>query len=113
MDETRLAAYQRALLDLRTEIEASLRDDEQTKPVSPDRAIGRLTRQDAMQSQNMALELRRRNQLRLRGIEQALVRIDSGEFGECARCGEEIPEARLAVKPEAPLCVECAGGGRR
>lgn len=114
MDERRLAYYKKLLQTLEQEVQASLHgDDDQTKPVEPDRAIGRLTRQDAMLSQSMALELRRRNQQRLRGIEQALVRIESGEFGECARCGDEIPEARLAVKPEAPLCVACAGGGRR
>ena len=114
MDEARLAKYEKTLRALRSEIQSSLEvDDDQTKPVEPDRASGRLTRHDAMLSQSMALELRRRNQQRLRGVEQALARIESGEFGECARCGYEIAVARLAVKPEAPLCVACAGGGRR
>ena len=114
MDEARLADYKKILRDLKSEIQASLAiDDDQTKPVEPDRAIGRLTRQDAMLSHSMALELRRRNQQRLRGVEQALARIESGSYGECARCGDEIAEARLAVRPEAPLCVACAGGGRR
>lgn len=114
MDEARLARYEEILRKLKGEIEASLNaDDDQTKPVEPDRAIGRLTRQDAMLSQSMALELRRRNQERLRAVEQALLRIQEGSYGECARCGDEIAKARLDVKPEAPLCVGCAGGGRR
>ena len=114
MDEARLERYRQVLLDLKSEIETSLgAEDDQTKPVEPDRAIGRLTRQDAMLSQSMALELRRRNQQRLRAVEQALVRIEEGDYGECARCGDEIAEARLEIKPEAPLCVACAGGGLR
>ncbi len=112
MDELRLAHYRGILEALRSEIEDSLGSpDDQTRPVEPDRAIGRLTRQDAILSQSMAIELRRRNQQRLLAVEQALRRIAEGEYGECARCGDEIGAARLQVRPESPLCVACAGGG--
>lgn len=104
--------YRARLLELRAELEASLADGESAAPVEPDRAIGRLTRQDAMQAQQMALELRRRNQQRLEQVRRALERIEDGSYGFCARCEEEIAPARLKVKPETPICVECAGGGR-
>jgi RNA polymerase-binding transcription factor DksA len=45
----------------------------------------------------------------IRMIEAALKRIDEGEYGYCARCGEEIPDARLDIVPHAPLCRTCAG----
>ena len=38
----------------------------------------------------------------------ALRRLASGEYGTCVRCGETIPEARLAALPEAATCTECA-----
>lgn len=101
-----------ALEALRKELTASLAETDDAAPVEPDRAIGRLTRQDAMQAQQMALELRRRNRQRLQMIERALERLAAGEYGECTRCGAPISEARLKVKPETPICVECAGGGR-
>lgn len=41
-------------------------------------------------------------------ITAALKRIDEGSYGDCARCGEEIGEKRLAAMPEAALCIECA-----
>jgi RNA polymerase-binding protein DksA len=41
-------------------------------------------------------------------LEQAIERIDAGRYGECASCGEAIPEARLAAMPAATLCVRCA-----
>ena len=41
-------------------------------------------------------------------IDNALLRIESGDFGICQRCGNEIPEARLQVIPYAQYCVSCA-----
>lgn len=80
------------------------------EPVSPDRAIGRLTRQDAILAQQMALEIRRRNKLRLEQVQSALRRIDEGTYGLCLRCEEEISIARLKFRPEAALCIRCASG---
>ncbi|SDS87588.1 RNA polymerase-binding transcription factor DksA [Friedmanniella luteola] len=36
-------------------------------------------------------------------------RLAAGRFGVCERCGRPIPEARLRARPEARLCVACAG----
>lgn len=43
----------------------------------------------------------------LDGIDAALARMDEGTYGTCARCGKEIPAARLEARPESILCVEC------
>lgn len=111
MDEARIEGLRALLEDLRAELRAGLAsNDDSTQPVSPDRAIGRLTRQDAMLAQQMALELKRRNQVRLGQVEQALRRVNQGTYGICARCEEEISLARLKVRPEAPFCIQCAGG---
>ncbi|MGE0100844.1 MAG: TraR/DksA family transcriptional regulator [Blastocatellales bacterium] len=40
-------------------------------------------------------------------IERTLERIDTGEYGFCADCGEKIPEKRLLAVPEAIRCVTC------
>jgi hypothetical protein len=48
MDEEHAARFRAVLENLRDELRASLdSNDDATSPVSPDRAIGRLTRQDA------------------------------------------------------------------
>jgi DnaK suppressor protein len=44
----------------------------------------------------------------LRQVEQALGRIESGEFGRCEACGKEIPEERLEAVPWTTLCIEDA-----
>lgn len=114
MDEEHIAHFRALLEDLRRELRASVdSNDDSTDPVSPDRAIGRLTRQDAMLAQQMALELKRRNQVRLGQVEQALRRVEQATYGICARCEEEISVTRLNVRPEAPFCVRCAGGSPR
>lgn len=113
MEPGDLARYRKLLEDLRAELQASLAaSQDETNPVSPDRAIGRLTRQDAMLAQQMALEIKRRNEGRLSQVRLALERIDAGDYGYCTRCDEEISSARLNVRPEAPTCISCAGGGR-
>ena len=113
MDEQRLKSLGETLNALRTELRASFASDaDNAKPVSPDRAIGRLTRQDAMLAQQMALELRRRNKGRLSQVEAALRRIDEGVYGYCVRCEEEIGDARLNVRPETPVCIRCAENRR-
>lgn len=41
-------------------------------------------------------------------IDAALLRIDTGEYGFCANCGEEISQKRLDVLPYTPVCKNCA-----
>jgi len=72
-------------------------------------SVGRLSRMDAMQQQAMAqAEERRRTAERAR-IRAALARLDEGEWGHCAGCGEDIAEGRLRNDPSVARCVGCAG----
>lgn len=41
-------------------------------------------------------------------VNRALLRVETGTYGECARCGAEIAPKRLEVRPEASLCISCA-----
>ncbi|HHS51130.1 MAG TPA: hypothetical protein ENN07_08455 [candidate division Zixibacteria bacterium] len=43
----------------------------------------------------------------LRLINQALERIEKGEFGDCIECGCQIPIERLRAIPYSPYCVDC------
>lgn len=44
----------------------------------------------------------------IRRIRAALQRLRTGEYGYCARCGDEISAQRLDVLPDTPLCRNCA-----
>jgi DnaK suppressor protein len=48
-----------------------------------------------------------RAQERLGAIDAALARLGAGNYGICARCGDEIPLARLHAVPFAQYCVDC------
>jgi len=40
-------------------------------------------------------------------IENALSRLDEGNYGGCLNCSDEIPRARLRAVPWARYCVDC------
>jgi RNA polymerase-binding protein DksA len=42
-------------------------------------------------------------------IDEAVGRIDSGNYGVCLRCRKHIPSPRLKALPYATRCVECEG----
>ena len=62
---------------------------------------------DAMQQQRMAIEERRRRQVRRKQVTASLAAIESGDYGCCRRCDEPISYGRLKARPESPFCVPC------
>ena len=40
-------------------------------------------------------------------IDEALRRIEAGEYGECVNCGEPVSEKRLEAVPWARYCLKC------
>jgi DnaK suppressor protein len=107
MSDQARAAIETAVRETRASLVAARED---ARPVAPDDALGRLTRLDAMQQQQMALARVVRLEQRLRALDAAERRLDEGIFGECVRCGDDIPEARLRARPEAALCLRCERG---
>jgi DnaK suppressor protein len=93
-------------LELEGELTGEKKASEQV--VELDTSIGRLSRMDAMQSQQMALELRRRKEQQLLRVQNALKRVVRGTYGVCGKCRVLMPEARLEIQPDAVLCVGCA-----
>ena len=79
-----------------------------TKPVSPDNAIGRLTRMEAINSKSINEAALRKARDTRSQLERALDKIDTPDFGLCRECDEPIPSARLMILPETDLCVKCA-----
>lgn len=62
-----------------------------------------------LSSQWSRLEGLRRNTLeRLAAISDAHSRSSRGEGGRCRTCGRPIAPARLAARPEATTCIDCA-----
>jgi len=81
---------------------------ENSQPVSPDNAIGRLSRMEAINDQNMLQANLRSTEARVARLRQTLDQVDAEDFGLCAQCEEPIPFGRLLLIPESKNCVACA-----
>ncbi len=63
----------------------------------------------ATQEEEFALELRTRDRERklIKKINEALLTLESGDYGYCEVCGIEIGVKRLQARPTATLCIDC------
>lgn len=102
--------FKQKLFELRdslTQVEQSGNEAAQTVELDQS-AVGRLSRMDALQSQAMAKESQQRREIQKQRIESALHRMETGNYGLCIRCEEDIHPKRLEVDPTSLLCIECA-----
>ncbi len=81
------------------------------QPVKLDQqAFGRVTRVDALQRQSMAKASLEQSKQQLRQVLMALARFESGDYGYCLECNRPIQFARLEIRPESSLCIDCQSG---
>ncbi len=115
MQPKQVTQFRKQLLALKDELMGALAataDDR--KPVALDQsAVGRLSRSDALQMQQMALEASRRRERQLIGVGHALERMDDQSYGVCVDCDEDINVRRLEVDPIATRCIQCADAASR
>ena len=95
----RLTERRDALLKELDQIEDAL-DDEPSKDWE-DRAAER-------QGDEVLEAMGHHDQDELRRINAALTRYATGDYGTCAKCGEDIAPERLEAVPETPFCATCA-----
>jgi len=109
MNDEAVEQIRQQLVQLKLELQAQEKEyGDSSKTVELDQTrVGRLTRMDAMQAQQMALESARRRQHQVLKIEGALRRLESGEYGVCFVCGEAISSRRLAADPTSTRCMAC------
>lgn len=113
MNTEELNVFQSKLIELLTELETQMEQSrEERAPVAVDGRMGRVSRADEMQVQQMAMEMGRRREQRISRVRTALERIKDGSYGVCGRCEKPISEARLSAMPEVVLCVRCAAGSK-
>ncbi|HNQ76027.1 MAG TPA: RNA polymerase-binding protein DksA [Pseudothauera hydrothermalis] len=94
----RLQEEMRQLLENAHETTAHLQENEAT-PDPSDRA-------SVEEEHTLELRVRDRERKLLKKIEEALARIDSGEYGWCEETGEPIGIGRLLARPTATLSLE-------
>ena len=109
LNKSNLELLRHQLLELQTEIDERLSNGlEASKIVTLDQTtVGRISRMDAMQQQNMAVSTRGKTKLRYQKVQAALRAMAANEYGYCRSCDESIPLRRLLAQPEATLCIRC------
>ena len=108
MNETKLASFRAKLEEIRFAIAGEV----QGKYKSPK---DHLTEQaadiadDAVQSydRQLMMGLGEKELRKLKLVEEAIKKVDAGQYGICLECEELVPEVRLTVIPYTPYCVDC------
>jgi RNA polymerase-binding transcription factor DksA len=96
---------------LQRELEAArtqIAELEEALEEKPEYGLGKGNPAAARREVNHALLRRLRR--RADSFEKALSRLNQGSYGVCERCGRPIHPERLAVLPDAKICVNCARG---
>jgi DnaK suppressor protein len=60
------------------------------------------------ENEDVLREIGATSRAQLRQVNQALERLQSGQYLNCSHCGGDIGEARLRAIPETTLCAACA-----
>lgn len=81
---------------------------ELVRPISPENAIGRVSRMDAINNKSVNEAALRKASIRFDDLKEALSTIHRPEFGICIRCQSIIPMGRLLLRPQSKSCVKCA-----
>ncbi len=109
MDKQRLEHFRRLLTEELRAHDEQVRDKQQEAlELNADDGVKDsvdMSLQDV--NQEIAFRLGERESQLIADIDQALLRIDEGSYGTCARCGKEIPERRLEALPTARYDAEC------
>ena len=79
------------------------------KPIPLDASIGRISRMDAINNRTINESSLREKKKILQRLEKALERSGDKNFGNCQKCGNEIPFGRLEYMPHVTRCVDCVG----
>lgn len=107
MDKKVVAKFKKMLL---TERERLLNNAASSKKndlaVSSDDLADEADLASAELTQGVVFNLRQKEKQMLADIDEALAKLESGEYGTCEECGDEIPARRLELFPTARLCIQ-------
>jgi DnaK suppressor protein len=108
MDAKKLEHFRSILLEQLRQHTENVRGDQATALESVDDGVKDsvdMSVQDV--NQELALRLGERESQMVADIDQALLRIKEGTYGECAKCGKPIDERRLEAVPTARYDAAC------
>jgi len=109
MDKKELQKIKETLLQMRQEVMAEIHEkymasrelgDEGNLPDLADASSNAYHRE-------LLLNISEAQHGKIRDIDAALARFEQGEYGICAKCGDEISPRRMEVRPFSRYCIDC------
>jgi len=108
MDDKTLEKYKKRLLEVRLDLISELqRVASGEKSKEREGSMDPVDLADASYAADYSMAWTEKINKRIREIDESLARIKEGSYGICQLCGEDIPEGRLEVRPNAKYCTQC------
>lgn len=108
MDKLEIAECKELLGKEKVRIEQSLSSAERNiQEVILEQGGDEADEANALSTASLSIRLKERERQLLLKVNAALKRIQTGSFGECQDCGEEIGVKRLLIRPVTTLCIKC------
>ncbi len=63
---------------------------------------------DEVEEYSSLLPVEHALETKLKNVNDALAKIESGEYGKCEKCGKDISYEKLKIVPETKNCKECS-----
>lgn len=104
MDRKTLIVFAKKLKELRDSVQSQSID---TSAMVQEKVIEEYERASQIVDQTIVTNLLKRKTLYLKQIDNALQKIESGDYGYCEECGDDISEKRLLARLTALLCIAC------
>jgi DnaK suppressor protein len=105
MNEEQLAFFKQLLIDLKRQTVSHIEEARQ-RLADANRETDELDRALTEEENRLRLRIADRESKLLPKIDEALKRIEEGEYGWCEETGEPIGIERLLLRPTATLCAE-------
>ena len=107
MDQEKLEYFRKLLLEQRRQANEDLKAERATALEGDDGVEDSGDMSELDLNRSTALDLVGRELQLIEEIDEVLLRIDDGTYGQCARCGKPIDEERLKAMPTARYDAEC------
>ncbi|MGH9389459.1 MAG: TraR/DksA family transcriptional regulator [Vicinamibacteria bacterium] len=108
MKKTDLAQHKKALVEKKQDLERSIGMKGMLTGGAPTDGHGDFAdRSAAANEEEISIQLKQTDAKLLRAIEDALARVETGTYGICTDCEEEISPARLKAVPWTKVCISC------
>jgi DnaK suppressor protein len=108
MNETKFALFRAKLEEIRFSIISEVKEKYKSQKGDLNEPAADIA-DGAVQSydRQLMMGLGEKELRKLKLVEEAIGKIDAGQYGICLECEELIPEGRLSVIPYASRCVDC------